>query len=341
MPRASAQRLLAVALLAAGPLIALLDLASGLEISFSIFYVVPPVVAGWYVGSRVGIAVAIVTGLSWAYAESVTRTAGLPAAIWNRGTRVLVLVAFTYLVALVRRNQNELRRLLAQRDEFLSLVAHELRAPVAAIDIVATGLTRTATLDEREHRALDQLREQTRRLTTLAESLLSVGRLEAGIGHLEKREFDLRELLLALASDESRVALTTPMIPVVVRADREVIRRAVMNVLDNALKFSDPGSPVEVHLERAAGSATVRILDHGIGFDPADVDRLFRKYSRTSDAAHIPGVGLGLYFTRLALAAHGGGIAARSDGRGRGSTFQLQLPLAATESRDAQGTARV
>ncbi len=319
--------LAAVALFAAAPLIALLDLSTGLEVSFSIFYVIPPVVAGWYLGARLGIGVALLTGLSWAYAESVTRVASMPAAFWNRGTRVLVIIAFTYLVALVHRNQSELRRLLAQRDEFLSLVAHELRAPVAAIDIVATGLTRAAALSDPERHALDRLREQARGLTTLAESLLSVGRLEAGVGRLDPREFDLREMLITLAGDESRLEVTAPMSPVVVTADHDTIRRAIMNVVDNALKFSRPGDPVALELREDPGHATVRITDRGIGFDAADAQRLFRKYSRIRDTADVPGVGLGLYFTQLALEAHGGTVRAQSPGRGSGATFELRLPM--------------
>jgi signal transduction histidine kinase len=326
-----------VALLFAGPAIAAVDLATGLEISFSIFYVVPPVVAGWYLGARVGVLVAILTGLSWAYAESITRTASVSAALWNRGTRVLVLVAFTYLIGLVHRNQQELRRLLVQRDEFLSLVAHELRAPVAAIEIVATGLATTRGLGDRERRALDQMREQAHGLTTLAEGLLSVGKLETQASLPEREEVDLRALLLPLAEATPRLALTTPMTPVIVDADREVIRRALTNVVENALKFSEATQPVEVELRAADTHALVRVVDHGIGLDPAEIANLFRKYARMPAARPFAGIGLGLYYAQLALRAHGGGISARSAGPGRGTTFELRLPLAARRALVVEG----
>jgi chemotaxis family two-component system sensor kinase Cph1 len=320
----------AIALLVSGPVIALIDLGTGLEVSFSIFYVIPPVIAGWYLGGRLGIVVALITGLSWAYAESVARPANVAAALWNRSTRIGVLVAFTYLIDLLHRNQRELRRLLVQRDEFLSLVAHELRAPVAAIEIVATGLARAQEVGAAERRALEQLREQARGLTGLAESLLSVGRLEARATVAESESVDLRALVLSVAQTTPRVRATAPMSPVVVDADSDVIRRALMNVVENALKFSDPATPVEVELASDGTHARIRVVDQGIGLDPAEVGRLFHKYSRMRAARSVTGIGLGLYYARLALRAHRGEISADSDGPGHGTTFELQLPLASS-----------
>jgi len=317
-----------IALLACGPAIALIDLSTGLEVSFSIFYVIPPVIAGWFLGWRAGVLVALLTGASWAYAESISRPASLAAALWNRGTRIVVLVAFTYLIDLVHRNQEELHRLLEQRDEFLSLVAHELRAPVAAIEIVATGIARTQTVSDDARRALQQMREQARGLTALAEGLLSVGRLEAHPVVGERERVDLRALVLALAERTPRVVVTAPMAPVVVEADTEVIRRALMNVVDNALKFSEATQSVEVDLQADDGRAWVRVVDHGIGLERAEIPSLFGKYSRLRSARRFTGIGLGLYYAQLALRAHGGAISADSTGPGQGATFELQLPLA-------------
>lgn len=285
-------------------------------------------VAGWYFGKHLGVLVALLTGLSWAYAESVARPANIAAALWNRSTRIAVLVAFTYLIDLVHRNQEELRRLLAQRDDFLSLVAHELRAPVAAIEIVATGLARTRAVGDAEKRALDQMREQARGLTALAEGLLSVGRLEAHPPTATEREpIDLRPLVLSLAETTPRARVSAPMDPVMVAADSEVIRRALHNVTENALKFSDEEQPIEIDLATDGAEARIRVIDHGIGLDPAAVEGLFRKYGRLPAARSFTGIGLGLYYARMALRAHGGEIVARSDGPGQGATFELRLPV--------------
>ena len=335
MNRRVAVAVAATALLVSGPTIALIDLSTGLEVSFSIFYVIPPVVAGWYLGGRLGVLVAIVTGLSWAYAESVARPASFTAALWNRSTRIAVLVAFTYLIDMVHRNQEELRGLLVQRDDFLSLVAHELRAPVAAIEIVATGLAATQQDSEPAHRALQRLHEQARALTSLAEGLLSVGRLEAHPAASDRDLIDLRALVLSLAERGPRVLVTAPMSPVFVQADADVIRRALVNVVDNALKFSGPNQPVEVGLEATDGQARVRVADRGIGLDATEIPRLFGKYARLRSARTFTGIGLGLYYAQLAIRAHGGTISAQSAGPGHGATFDAHLPLAPAVAESA------
>jgi len=321
--------IVAASLLLVVPAIGLIDLATGLEYSFSMFYVLPTVAAAWYVGRTFGIGVAILTGLTWAYAESTVRIASLPAGIWNRGTRLLILVALAYLVDLIRRHQEDLRALLVQRDEFLSLVAHEVRAPVSAIEILAAGLARAPTLGADERRTVGRLLEQAHGLTGLAEDLLAVAQLEGGSGHLGPSTFDLRSVLTGLCANEPRVQLTLPDRPIPVYADRDKIRSAALNVLSNALKFSEDSVEVEATLWHD-GRAVVRVTDHGIGLEPEEVRRLFRKYGRIRNALtrHIPGVGLGLYFTYLVMTAHGGRVGATSAGRGKGSTFELELPSA-------------
>jgi signal transduction histidine kinase len=320
--------ILAVSVVLVVPAIAFIDLSTGLEFSFSIFYVIPTALAAWYVGRKIGIGVAILTGVMWGYAESAVRIASLPAATWNRGTRLLILVAFAYLVDLIRRHQDELRGLLAQRDEFLSLIAHELRAPVSAIEIVAAGLTRAPALGAGERRALGQLLEQAHGLTGLAEDLLSVAQLETGTDHLGPESFDLRSVLTAMSQGEPRIRLTMPERPLTIYADRDAIRRATVNVVGNALKFSAGTVEVDAGPRDAEGGAVIRVTDHGIGLDREETSRLFRKYGRIRNqaTAHIPGVGLGLYYTQLVMAAHGGVITALSSGRGQGSTFELELP---------------
>jgi hypothetical protein len=114
----------AIVLLVSGPGIAFIDLTTGLEVSFSIFYVIPPVVAGWYLGGRLGVLVALVTGLSWAYAESVTRPASLAAGLWNRSTRIVVLVRFTYQIDHVQLHHPENLTHHHQRHQYISLVSH-------------------------------------------------------------------------------------------------------------------------------------------------------------------------------------------------------------------------
>jgi len=106
------------------------------------------------------------------------------------------------------------------------------------------------------------------------------------------------------------------------------IRVPCVNVVENALKFSEPAQSVDVDLRVEHGRARVRVVDHGIGLDPTEISRLFAKYSRLRSARSFTGIGLGLYYAQLAVQAHGGAISAHSAGPGHGATFDVQLPLA-------------
>jgi signal transduction histidine kinase len=331
--------LLGLTIIASILFIGLADLRSGSAYHLSIFYVLPTAAAGWYLGARFGLVAGVVAGVNWDIADSVMRTEDVAASLWNSLTRIVVFAALAYLTATLRvliedlrRSQEELRALLAQREEFLSLMAHELRAPVAAIEAVATGLLAAPELPSSERDAMRRLRGQARSLSTLAEGVLAVGRLDAGVAaQLEMERLDIRELLAELAEEQPRVFLDLPDEPVVVRADRNTIRRAVANLVQNALKFSPAEWEVVIAVRAGGGGgAFIQVIDRGIGLTHEEASRLFRRYARIrrDGARPVEGAGLGLYFARLIAEAHGGSATVHSDGHGHGSTFSIWLPAA-------------
>lgn len=321
------------ALFACLPLVAFVDLVTGADLGFSPLYAAPVALLAWRYGTEAGIAGAVISGIGWAFASHLNRPDLAPlAAMWNDSVRIAGLVVLAYLLAAVRRTQQALQKALALRDEFLSLVAHEIRAPVAAIEILATGLVRADGLASDDRRALTRLLRQSGELRALAEDVLVIGRLEAGRGSGESETFDLRVLVWELADRGDRVdVVDTHAEEILVRADRQRIRRALANIIDNALKFSPADRTVQVSASAAAGTALVVVADHGIGIDPPDAARIFDKYARADDpyVSRTPGVGLGLYLTRLVLRASGGDVSVTSAGRGHGATFHVRLPLAA------------
>ncbi len=328
MGKGSTGIIAAVLLFLAIPLVAIADLVSGSSLGFSPFYAAPVALVAWQLGRGPGIASAVISGAAWSFADHVNRPdLELSAATWNDSVRVLGLVALAYLLAVVRRSQSDLQLALSQRDEFLSLVAHELRAPVAAIEIVATGLARSASATD-EGRPLRQLVQQSRHLRALAEDILAIGRLEAGVERTARETFDVCGLVREVAERDERVSLDASSLAVSVNADRQQIWRALSNVVDNALKFSS--DVVALSVGSADGSALIRVTDHGIGLDSADIVGLFQKYGRSDDPAvrRTPGVGLGLYLARLSVEANGGTIEATSPGRRKGATFIVRLPIA-------------
>lgn len=325
-----------LAVLASIVVVGLIDLNTGRPYTFSVAYVLPTAIGAWYLGRLAGLTAAVLCGLTGGIADYLIGTNSVEAAFWNGLIRIAVLIvlaslmdALRHLIETLRRNQIELRELLAQRDQFLSIMAHELRAPVAAIEIVATGLNDTPDLDHRARRALSQLLGQARSLSSLAQGVLSASQLEAGTMELDPESFALGELLTEACDGQARVQVRLPEAPVLVFADRAAILRAVINLVGNAVKFSGAGQPVTVALKCDGNEALVEVADLGVGLTAEESARLFQKYARirTPATSRIEGVGLGLYFTRLILTAHGGSVSVKSPGRNLGSVFTLRLPI--------------
>jgi len=238
------------------------------------------------------------------------------------------------------RMAEDLRDVDRQREEFLSLVSHELRHPVAAIGLMAEGLGSTPGLGEKERLALRRLRQQAQSLSRLAEEVLEVARVESGGVQLHRTTVELGALVDDVAqqtSEPDRLRIELPEQPVEIEADPERLGIAVDNLLRNALKYSPPGTPVQVRVVAATDEVEVEVRDEGIGLSETDLGQLFQKYRRVKNirASGIRGVGLGLYLTRLLIEAHGGRISAASPGPGLGATFTIQLPRSGEGPRRA------
>jgi signal transduction histidine kinase len=225
------------------------------------------------------------------------------------------------------------------RDEFLAVASHELKTPLTPLNLRLQSLRRELdrggpTLDParvREHVAA--LQRQSKRLSTLVESLLDVSRLEAGRLELNLEYVDLaalaREVAGRFAAQASRTS--TPLEvqagePVVGIWDRVRLEQVVSSLLSNALKYG-AGRPIHVLVERGPTGARLTVRDQGIGISPEHLPRIFDRFERAVSAEHFGGLGLGLYLTRHLVQAFGGTIRASSQ-PGRGATFEVDLPLA-------------
>ena len=232
-----------------------------------------------------------------------------------------------------RRTVEELRRLSALRADFVSLVSHELRTPMAAVIGSARTLQqrwRELTADQRES-FLGLIADETERLAGLVGDVLDTSRIEAGTFNIRFGEVDLGELvrdtvaLAELGSDEVglRAEVHEPLPQV--RGDAERLRQVLMNLIDNAIKYSPAGDEVEVRAYSEAGRVLVAIRDHGPGIAPEDQRLIFEKFGRVTSGNTRPGTGLGLFIARSIAEAHGGTLDVSSSPR-RGSTFTLELP---------------
>jgi signal transduction histidine kinase len=232
-----------------------------------------------------------------------------------------------------RSTADELRRLSALRADFVSLVSHELRSPMAAVIGAARtlqGRWRELTAEQRES-FLALIGDETSRLANLIGDVLDTSRIEAGTFSFTFSDVDLAELLrdvvaaAEVAQDE--VELTTELsgsLPPV-RGDRERLRQVIQNLVDNAVKYSSTGGRVHVSASAEDGGVLIDVADEGPGIPLEDQRLIFEKFGRSGVGAAKPGSGLGLFIARSIAEAHGGSLEVESV-PARGSVFRLELP---------------
>lgn len=233
-----------------------------------------------------------------------------------------------------RTTVEELRRLSTLRADFVSLVSHELRSPMAAV----IGSARTLQARWRELRPeqreafLAVIADETSRLATLIGDVLDTSRIEAGTFGYTFGDVDLasvvRDAVAAaeLGQDEVRIVTEVPVALPHVRGDAERLRQLVDNLLSNALKYSAVGDEVIVVAQAEDGVVRVRVRDHGPGIAQEHQRLIFEKFSRGPGRDAKPGTGLGLFISRSFAEAHGGSLEVASE-PGEGATFTLTLPV--------------
>jgi signal transduction histidine kinase len=234
-----------------------------------------------------------------------------------------------------RSTVEELRRLSALRADFVSLVSHELRSPMAAVIGAARTLQerwRTLNPDQREA-FLALIADETNRLAALIGDVLDTSRIEAGTFTYRFTDVDVAALIsdavgaAGMGQDEVRVradlADTLPRI----RGDAERLRQVISNLIDNAVKYSPSGDEVAVRARPEDGHVLVEVRDNGPGIPVEQQRVIFEKFGRADvGGAAKPGTGLGLFIARSIAEAHGGSLDVRSR-PDEGATFVLLLPV--------------
>jgi len=233
-----------------------------------------------------------------------------------------------------RRTVEELRRLSTLRADFVSLVSHELRSPMAAVIGSARTLQRRWRELTPEHRDsfLALIADETDRLAALVGDVLDTSRIDAGTFPYSFGDVDVTELVqdavagASAAQDAVEVVARLPRRLPRVRGDASRLRQVLVNLLDNAVKYAPDGTVVEVRASATNGGLVVDVADSGGGIAREDQEVIFEKFGRVRGSSSKPGTGLGLYIARSIAEAHGGSLDVASE-PGRGSTFTLTLPV--------------
>jgi signal transduction histidine kinase/ActR/RegA family two-component response regulator len=258
-----------------------------------------------------------------------------------------------------QRTQAEERLLLAdrQKDEFLAMLAHELRNPLAPIGNASEILSRTLAEDARARVAVDIIKRQAAQLTRLVDDLLDLARITQGRIQLQRRPIDLASILThAIETVEpqlrtKRQRLSTFVAsyePLYVNGDHARLVQCLANILANAIKYTDEGGEIRIQSRGDGESAVVEVTDSGVGIAPELLPSIIDNYEQSERTLHRAqgGLGIGLSVVKRLVAMHGGQVAARSAGLGCGSTFELRLPriarpgTSAVEATSTKGSPR-
>ncbi len=237
----------------------------------------------------------------------------------------------------IRRSEEALRESDRRKDEFLAMLAHELRNPLAPIRNAIEYARRRVPPDRELRWSYDMIDRQVEHLTRLVGDLLDVSRITRGRLEIRRERADLAEIVRAavetigptlnLKGQQLHVAMPTEPIPL----DADVVRlnQVFLNLLDNACKFTPEGGSVWLAMEVVGRAVEIRVRDPGPGIRAEELPRLFEMFYQPSRASRSPkgGLGIGLSLARRLVEMHGGSLDAFSEGEGRGSEFVVRLSL--------------
>ena len=238
----------------------------------------------------------------------------------------------TFLVREIRRNE--------QQDAFLNAMTHELKTPIASIKLYLETLKTRDVPEAKRQEFYDVMLADSNRLLTTVEQVLQASRTREGKRRLNISEIDLNRLLAETVKivqtryklDESAIKLTESADEVIVAADASELQTVFTNLLDNAVKYSPDAPRISVRV-KSAGEKNVQVFvkDNGIGLEPQEIKRIFKRFYRVANLStqETKGTGLGLFIVKAVVKKHGGKIWADSRGEAKGSTFIVQLPKAA------------
>jgi len=219
---------------------------------------------------------------------------------------------------------------------FLADASHELRTPLTILRSELDVIAQRADLDDALRDSLANSREEVERLVQIVETLFALSRFEAGQAHAEHTRFDVAQLaastaeqMCLLAEDKGQTITCETPDPVWVEGDRARLKQVIVNLLDNAIKYTPNGGNVKLSVRAAGAEALCEVADNGIGIPAEALPHVFDRFFRVDEARsrELGGAGIGLSIVKVICAAHDGRIEVEST-QGQGSLFRVRLPLA-------------
>ncbi len=241
------------------------------------------------------------------------------------------------ITAVLRQQQAHLVALNDAKDEFIALASHQLRTPATGVKqyagMLLEGYVGDITTAQRD--MLERVYDSNERQLTIVNDLLQVARVDAGKVTLARTDFDLAKVIADVTQEQAdkfgqrqqRLVFARPQRPVVVDADKGLLRMVLENLIDNAGKYSPADKAISIRVKQAAKHTVIDIIDQGVGISKKDQGRLFQKFMRIDNplSAEVGGSGLGLYWAKQIIDLHDGKLEVASKAKA-GSTFSIILP---------------
>ncbi|HSO76659.1 MAG TPA: HAMP domain-containing sensor histidine kinase [Blastocatellia bacterium] len=263
--------------------------------------------------------------------------------LWLWGLMTLFLIGG---IAMTLRTASRAVKLSRMKSDFVSNVSHELRTPLASIRVFGEFFKLGRVRDEAKAREYGEyIESESRRLTQIINNILDFSRIESGQKSYQFLPADISEVVadtlkmfeVTLKQQDFEIDFEAPdeSLPML-EIDADAITQALLNLLDNAVKYSGPSKSIKVRLAREEGWVVISVADRGVGIPRDEHDRIFERFHRvgTGLVHDVKGSGLGLAIVKHVVEAHGGCVAVQSE-PGRGSTFTVRLPIRAEPERSS------
>ncbi|MCQ6959042.1 PAS domain S-box protein [Mucilaginibacter aquariorum] len=227
----------------------------------------------------------------------------------------------------------EIQILNSKKDEFIGLASHELKTPMTSLNGYLQIIDRSLPDDDKNKLFIQKALAQINKLSGLISDLLDVSKIEAGKLPFTYAVFNLPQLidevvdLMQYSTKSHRIIVCSDIDDLLVNADRQRIEQVVINLISNAIKYSPQADHINISVSQQDSKAIVAVQDFGIGINKEQHDRIFSRFYRVDDlAAHISGLGIGLYISNEIITRHQGKLSVDSE-TGKGSTFKFEIPI--------------
>ena len=246
----------------------------------------------------------------------------------------------------LRESRQKLHEEVLRKDEFLAILSHELRNPLAPIRMAVSVLNNIGAREPQLQQIRDIIDRQTSQLTRLLDDLMDVGRISTGKITLRKARFDIAVAVSNAVESirpqvdllQHELVIDLPPEPIYIDGDVARIAQVFVNLLSNAVRYTDRGGRIRLIVRREQADAVVRVIDSGIGISPDQMSRIFEMFAQVDQSLERGqgGLGVGLALTRTLVELHGGTVEAKSAGLGKGSEFIVRIPALSAESEQVQ-----